>query len=51
MRTMLATLIGVLCSTALALGLGTAVDGPSADAVPSAHHVLADNQGPTVVTP
>ncbi|RPF35120.1 hypothetical protein [Streptomyces sp. TLI_185] len=50
MRSMLATLIGVLSATALVLGVGAAL-GPSADTAHSAHHIVADNQGPTVITP
>ncbi|MFF4356482.1 hypothetical protein [Streptomyces sp. NPDC001604] len=52
MRSMLATLIGVLSATALVLGVGAAV-GSSAGAAHSAHsahHLVADNQGPTVLT-
>ncbi|MFG2130774.1 hypothetical protein ACGFNV_23570 [Streptomyces sp. NPDC048751] len=49
MRSMLATLIGALCTTALVLGVG-ATAGSSGGHTHSARHVVADNQGPTVVT-
>lgn len=49
MRTKLAGLFGMVAMT-LALGLGVAAGQHPANDRPAGHQVIAENQGPTVIT-
>ncbi|WP_262056394.1 hypothetical protein [Streptomyces sp. STR69] len=50
MRTLLTTLVGALSAAALVLGVGATVGSGAPGPHHTAHHVVADNQGPTSVT-